>query len=173
MISMKTKEKDQMREIYYACPYCNHRFRDKYSANKTDCPFCGSKLEINWFENGEKECGVVEDTLVCFWGASGSIDLPNGITKIGNSVFENSPKLTEVILPESVQEIGENAFYFCFRLQNVKFPDSLKIIRKKAFYSAGIQSLYISRQVELIEEEAFDSCTLIKEIIVHKDNPYY
>ena len=162
-----------MREIDYACPYCNHRFRDKYPANKINCRFCGSNLDINWFKNGKKECGVVENTLVCFWGASGSIDLPNEITTIGNGVFKNSPKLTEVIFSNSIQEIGENAFYFCFRLQNVQLPDSLKIIRKKAFCSAGIQRLYIPKSVELIEEDAFDACPLIKEITVHKDNPYY
>lgn len=163
-----------MRDIYFACPNCNRRFKDEYLSTELTCPRCGTNLKIQWLTNGKQDCGIVGTTLVCVWGRKGSIVLPDNITKIGTSVFENSPQLTEVILSNTeIEEIGENAFYFCFRLQNIELPKSLKIIKKKAFSFTGIQQLFIPKSVELIEEEAFDSHSLIKEITVDKGNPYY
>lgn len=163
-----------MRRIFYACPYCNRSFKDEYMSEKLICRRCGSLLEIKWLSNGKQKCGIVGTTLVCFWGSKGSVILPNNITKIGVSVFENSPYLIEVNLSNTeIEEIGENAFRTCFRLQNIELPKTLKIIRKNAFYLTGFQKLFIPKSVELIEESAFALCSLIKEIVVDKENPYF
>lgn len=162
-----------MSEISYACPNCNHRFWDENSLNIIKCPRCKSKFEINWMTKGRQKCGIADNTLICFWGATGCIYLPECTIKIGTGVFEKRWNLTEIVLPNSLQEIGESAFHSCYRLQNVKFPNQLKIIRKNAFCFTGIQKLFIPKTVELIEEDAFLRCSLIKEIIVDEDNPYY
>jgi hypothetical protein len=161
-----------MREIYYACPFCNKSFRGEYSATQLNCPTCGNTLQIEWLTNGKQECGVVGTTLVCFLGATVSIKLPDNITVIGKDVFENS-SIKEIILPNTVQEIREGAFLHCCALQNIELSTSLKIIRKDAFALSGVQKLQIPQAVELIEDGAFSYCSYIKEISVHKDNPYY
>ena len=162
-----------MREIYYTCPYCSKNFRAEYSVSQLVCPSCGNTLKIDWFTNGKQECGVVGTTLVYFWGATGSIKLPDKITIIGKHVFVNSFKLTEVILPDTIQEIREGAFLHCYGLQNVELSSSLKAVRKDAFALSGIQKLQIPKTLEIIEDGAFNCCSYIKEITVHKDNPYY
>ena len=163
-----------MRNIYYSCPFCNRRFEDEYMSQKLQCPHCKHILEIHWFSNGTQKYGVVGTTLVCFWGSTGSVTLPDNLTKIGTGVFEKSPNLTEVILSNTkIEEIGENAFLFCFRLENIELPNSLKVIRKQAMQCTGIKKLFIPQKVELIENNAFDACTLIKEIQVDIGNPYY
>lgn len=162
-----------MREINYTCPYCAHKFTDKYMATEVKCRHCNKKFEIRWLSNGQKRCGIVNTTLVCFWGATGKIDLPNNITKIAAEVFSNCPKLIEVVLPNSIQEIGEGAFSNCYRLSHVELPKSLKIIEKRAFLFSGLRTLFIPESVEQIANDAFGSCLLLKNIEVHENNPYY
>lgn len=162
-----------MRVIHFYCLYCNSGFRAEYLATKLNCPICGNSLQINWFSNGRKVCGVVGTALVWFYGATGSITLPDNITIIGKNVFINSFKLEEVIFPSTVQEVREGAFSSCPALKNIELSTSLKIIGKDAFTLSGIQKLQIPQSVEVIEDCAFSYCPNIKEITVHKDNPYY
>ena len=42
-----------------------------------------------------------------------SVVIEDGITYIGESLFENLRNVTQITIPESVKEIGEDAFYLC------------------------------------------------------------
>jgi hypothetical protein len=70
---------------------------------------------INSFAIG---CGATEYTI------------PDNVTTIGKSAFENYNSLTSVTIPDSVTEIGEYAFINCSSLENVyckaTTPPSLK-----------------------------------------------
>ncbi len=39
--------------------------------------------------------------------------IPDSVTEIGNSAFENCINLTEINIPDSVTKIGNDAFYGC------------------------------------------------------------
>jgi len=69
-----------------------------------------------------------------FMGSSlNSITMPNTITFIGNSAFENCDYLTSVTLPAGVVSIGDGAFQNCDRLKNVIIPNSVLSIDNSAF----------------------------------------
>lgn len=55
------------------------------------------------------------------------VKLPEGMTSIGASAFENSPIRT-VNIPSTTQSIGESAFYSCDRLSTLHFPANLTTI---------------------------------------------
>ena len=54
--------------------------------------------------------------LNMYLGAGGDVVIPNGVTSIGEQVFEDCSSLTSVTIPEGVTSIGNWAFDSCPRL---------------------------------------------------------
>jgi hypothetical protein len=48
-----------------------------------------------------------------------SVTLPNSLTHLGRSAFNQCTSLTSVTLPNSLTHVGEYAFYGCFKLARV------------------------------------------------------
>ena len=72
-----------------------------------------------------------------------NIEIPETVTKIGGSAFEQT-NLTSIKIPASVTNIGGTAFYQCRQLESVTFaPDS---------------------KLEAIGGDAFSGCTALKTI---------
>ena len=81
----------------------------------------------------------------------GEYSIPNTVTTIGWSAFENCRNLTGVTIPNSVTTIGWSAFTYCFGLLRVDIPAS----------------------VTSIERYAFLDCRSLTGIHVADDNPVY
>ena len=62
-----------------------------------------------------------------------SVNIPNTITVIGSSAFENCKYLTSVTIPESVKNIGANAFKNCNGLETTNISASTIEIGNGAF----------------------------------------
>ena len=54
-------------------------------------------------------------------GSGASLEIPNNVTTIGDSVFKNCTGLTSVTIPNGVTSIGDNAFYDCSGLTSITF----------------------------------------------------
>lgn len=61
------------------------------------------------------------------------IILPETITKIGQSAFQDCVSLKSINIPEFVTEIGHDAFSNCRNLKNVTLPQSLTSIYESSF----------------------------------------
>lgn len=61
------------------------------------------------------------------------INLPNGITKIGDCTFAGCKRLKTINIPDTVIEIGDLAFFQCDSLTHIYLPDSVKKITEKTF----------------------------------------
>lgn len=65
--------------------------------------------------------------LVCWPTATGSVEIPEGITTVRDGIFYTNKKITDVVFPASVSLIEEGAFYLCSKLSSVLFRDSNKL----------------------------------------------
>ena len=65
------------------------------------------------------------------------IVLPNGMTTISKSGFDDYTNLQTIIIPESVTSIGERAFYYCSNLTSITIPESVTSIGDGAFYGCS------------------------------------
>jgi len=115
----------------------------------------------------------------------GAISIPNGITDINNSLFQDCGNITSVELADSVTRVGDNAFNNCSGLNSVKLPSNITDIGTKAFYgcdnitSATLPTFaldYISKSKlqtvvinggATIDERAFYDCANLTSIALN------
>ena len=62
-----------------------------------------------------------------------TVSIPDGVTKIEYSTFDNCCSLTSVDIPSSVKSIGNNAFIDCCSLTSVDIPSNVTEIKAHAF----------------------------------------
>ena len=72
-------------------------------------------------------------TLKKYAGDAASVTIPDGVTIVGDSVFERNASMTSVVLPDSVVTIGTNAFRSCTGLTAVTLSQNLNEIKTYAF----------------------------------------
>ena len=95
---------------------------------------------------------------------SGTLEIPEGNTKIGPFAFRQCANLEKVIIPEGVTKIEASAFYSCNNLVEVSLPHSLIEIRNNAFESCTkLEKVNFVTGLQTIGDCAFSACNL-KEI---------
>ena len=108
-----------------------------------------------------------------------SIELPDGVTSMGDYVFYNCTNLNSVVIPtcwignymfancmrltnitigNGVTLIGEGAFVGCEGLDEITIPDSVTSIGNYAFQNCSTISISIGNGVSEIGSRAFDGC---------------
>ena len=65
-----------------------------------------------------------------------SVNIPNGVTKIGEYAFRECA-FEEIAIPNSVKEIGKGAFNFCEYLKSVTIPESVTSLGSSAFINCS------------------------------------
>ena len=102
-------------------------------------------------------------------GLTGTINIPNGVTTIGESAFEKCSSLTTVNIPTSVTSIAHCAFEYCSSLTTVNIPTSVTSIGDFAFYRcSSLTSITISKSVTKIGQQAFDGCRNLASVTFAK-----
>ena len=93
------------------------------------------------------------------------IVLPNGMTTISKSGFDDYTNLQTIIIPESVTTIDNQAFYGCSKLTSITIPEGVTSIGNSAFYKCtGLKSIIIPESVTFIGQDAFYNCINLKTI---------
>lgn len=119
-----------------------------------------------------------------------SVDIPQGVTSIGNHAFEECFALEEVTIPQSVTSIGliafggccklttlslgknittigDYAFLDCHTLDNVTIPPSVTSIGKSAFYRCyALTTLSLGENIEKIGSYAFAECRHLTNVTI-------
>ena len=121
--------------------------------------------------------------------SDGFIEIPDGVTTIGDYAFDSCKNLKSVKIPDSVTTIGNNAFqgctirsvkigsgvksimemtfYNCDKLENVEIPDSVTSIGDGAFWSCdSLTSVSIGNGVKSIGDGAFESCESLTNVTI-------
>ena len=114
---------------------------------------------LNCFKTNEKS-ELVECT-----GNISELPVADGITAIGDHVFQDGNLLTQIILPHSVTSIGNNAFAGCKWLKTVKGADCVKSIGIRGFSGCGVlESVELGKDFRVMGMRAFENCTSLREI---------
>lgn len=74
------------------------------------------------------------ELAICPAGKSGSFQISDTVTSIGDGAFDGCDKLTEITIPTSVTSIGGGAFGGCKSLTQITIPKNIKQIGDLAFY---------------------------------------
>lgn len=85
-----------------------------------------------------------------------TLEIGNGITKIGKHAFEQTD-ITSITIPDSVTAIGEQAFNGCTSLMEVNIPKNSKLetIGDGAFYDTRVLKMYLPGGVKTLGVGAF------------------
>lgn len=149
---------------------------DKYKNNEYILLGEGSqKVLYKWKRKGDK---VTEDNAIIPKGitaiANGafanysklvSVNIPDSVTNIGNSVFDSALNLKEIDL-KNVTSIGDSAFKNS-AIEKIKM-DKVTSIGVDAFANSQIKSIAIPEGVESIGEWAFANATALEEVTFPK-----
>ena len=92
-----------------------------------------------------------------------SMQLPEGLTSIGDDAFDGCTALKSIALPHSLTSIGYNAFYRCTALKSIALPHSLTSIGARAFSNCtALESVALPAGLASISAGAFSRCIALK-----------
>lgn len=116
---------------------------------------------LNCFKTDE------HDVLVECTGNISDLRVADGITAIGESVFQDGNLLSRIRLPSTVRAIGRCAFTGCRWLTAVEHAVSVERIDAMAFSGCGrLERVELSSGLRLIGNRAFEHCTSLREILI-------
>ena len=94
-----------------------------------------------------------------------TVTLPETLTSIGSYAFMRCISLTSIDLPEGLTSIGNSAFSNCTALTSIDLPDGLKSIETYAFYNCtSLKSIPLPKELTTIGNDAFRNCTSLTSI---------
>ena len=96
---------------------------------------------------------------------TGTLTIPDSVTKIGEGAFANLGGLKTIIIPGTVKEIGANAFSFNQTLETVVMQEGVEVIGNKAFSNCGnLKNVAFPDSLVKIGEMGFYQCAAITKI---------
>lgn len=116
----------------------------------------------------DDDFAIQDGVLLSYLGQGGDVEIPQGVTAIGDSAFQNCTTLTGVVIPEGVVEIGDYAFDGCTALTTMNLPESLERIGAYAFSECAALAidLMIPNAVTEISERAFYKCSSMTSLVI-------
>ena len=108
---------------------------------------------------------IISNMLLDYVGKEETVVIPDGITEIGASAFNNNMTVREIVIPDSVIEIGPLAFKWCSSLESFVIPNGVKKIWQYTFcHCRKLKSIKIPDGVTEIGKDAFIGCYMLKTV---------
>lgn len=99
------------------------------------------------------------------------IELPKGLKKIGEGVFQYCEKLQKIDIPPSVEEIGEYAWTGS-GIETINWPEKVISIPARVFSDTNLKEFSVPEGVTEINDYAFGNCTKLTKISIPKSVTY-
>ena len=87
--------------------------------------------------------------------------------------YPSGKPVCDYIVPDNVTSIGESAFEQCNNITSIVIPDSVTSIGKEAFYGhwedgSNLKTVIIGNGLTSVGDYAFDYCTSLTDIYINK-----
>lgn len=106
-------------------------------------------------------------SVIAFLSDKESVEVPTGITHIGDEAFYDCKNLINLILPDEIKSIGKGSFCCCVNLNTIKLPANLTHIGDDAFSSCdSLSNISLPDSLSFIGDNAFHSCKKFSSIIL-------
>lgn len=97
------------------------------------------------------------------------IELPSTLNSIGHCSFRGCISLKGIELPGSIDFIGDNAFSNCESLANFDFPANIDTVPEFCFVGCkNLSSITLHEGLKMIKKQAFGDCPLLTTIQLPK-----
>lgn len=138
-IPKSVKKIGKIKEGYYETPVFENCYMMKENV-KNNSKFDLTERGLTIIDRDEDGFCMIGSELVKYRDSGlKNVTIPQGVTKIGDSAFEDRSKLESITIPESVTSIGERAFSGCVGLTNLTVPNGVVSIGPNAF--VGVSSI--------------------------------
>ena len=144
-----------------------------FHGDESIAPYYTKRKEIKALEIEE---GITSIGKYAFQDLEKIIDdltIANSVESIGWGAFEGCNRLETVTLPSEISTIEGETFRYCGRLKYIKIPEKVGEIGLRAFESSGLTRIDLSKSVAYIDNQAFDACNKLEEIIVDMENSIF
>lgn len=124
-----------------------HLTGDKvYAPTKDEWRTCYTDIILNRVE-GDAETGTGVTSVVWQYPphvlrTMTELNIPSGVTGLGEFAFASSKTLTRVFIPSSVTSIGGAAFQACTNLTSVGLPATITRVEGYTFANCGLTDVY-------------------------------
>lgn len=106
-------------------------------------------------------------TLVKYRGTETNVSIPDTVTVIGESAFEDNKSVELVVVPNSVKRIEPYAFWGCEKLDTVVLGKGLSEVGDFAFTKCtGLEQITIPSNITRIGMDAFADCVNLKNVSI-------
>lgn len=117
------------------------------------------------YEGRNSDFNIVNGILCDYTGTENVVIVPDGVTKIDNSAFNDNKTAIRIVLPEGVEAIGDFAFSGCHALQEIVLPSTLKTIGTSAFQDCfNLLKLQLPDSVTVIPEKMCFECPSLLQL---------
>jgi len=97
-----------------------------------------------------------------------SVELPNSVTALGDCCFKGNDKLTDTKLSESMSELPKGCFEDCINLNNLSIPNSVTTLGESCFMGcSSFVDIDIPASVKTIKDHCFVGCSPLNSVTVH------
>lgn len=143
--------------------------------------FCASGLLLHPSKNSNSyvyksaiqkvECGnavrIINDKAFDSCYNLTSINIPEGVTSLGNYAFQNCYSLASINIPDSVTRMGVSVFTNCYSLASVNAQGGLTSIGNSAFQRCySLATVNMQEGVTSLGNNMFDSCYNLTNIVI-------
>ena len=109
---------------------------------------------------------VIPNTLLCNSFSLEHIILADTVTTIGDGAFCRTIIKT-LIIPESVTHMGDSIFEDCYMLTNIIIPGTVEIMESYPFNNcSGLRSVIFGEGITEIPSECFANCCSLNSVVI-------
>lgn len=125
----------------------------------------GGASSNDWIQFVEKEDYTA--TTFDVKQAITSVDIPSGVTTLGNNCFNGCVSLTSVDIPSGITSLPNGCFSSCISLTSITIPSCVTSLGQSCFqYCSGLTSIDIPNSVTSFGATCFGYCNRLTSVTI-------